>query len=424
MTIDKMIKPHRAWFIFILVALFLVYEMALQVYPAVITEQLMRDLHINAFGLGLMSGIYFYTYTLMQIPAGLLFDRYPIRTIIILPLTVCIIGAFLFSIAQSALIASAARLLMGAGSAFAFISVLVVANDLFPPKHFAFLTGTAQMLAACGAIAGGLPLVSFIHSYGWRSPLMFISMIGLLLIVSIGIFVHYQKSYQTNIQEEKLRVRDSLKLIYRNPQTWFIALYACLLWAPMSAFASLWGVPFLTSYHGLTKAAAVNANSLMWVGIALGSPLLGWWSDHIGRRCLPLSLAAFMGFIGLSTVIFIPKLPFFTIAVSLFLAGAACSGQALSFAIVRENNNSRTHAAAIGFNNMAVVIAGALFQPLVGKLIQLHASGTIENGLPLYTARDYWLGTSILPGCFLVGTLLACYFIKETYCQNNHQLTN
>jgi len=162
----------------------------------------------------------------------------------------------------------------------------------------------------------------------------------------------------------------------------------------------------------------------MWVGIALGSPLLGWWSDYIGRRRLPLALAAFIGFIGLATVIFVPKLPFFIIAISLFLAGAACSGQALSFAIVRENNTPGTHAAAIGFNNMAVVIAGALFQPLVGKLIQLHASGTIENGLPLYTARDYWLGTSILPGCFLLGALLAFYFIKETYCQNNHQPTN
>ena len=414
-------KTYKVWFIFILVALFLVYEMGLQVYPAVITEQLMRDLHIDAFGLGLMSGVYFYTYTIMQIPAGLLFDRYHIRTVIVIPLTVCIAGAFLFSAAQSPLMASAARLLMGAGSAFAFISVLVVANDLFHPRHFAFLAGTAQMLAAFGAIAGGLPLVSFINSYGWRRPLMFISLVGLILVILIGLFVRYQKTGNADSRERKLGVKDSLKLICRNPQTWFIAVYACLLWAPMSAFASLWGVPFLTSYHGLTKEAAVNANSLMWVGIAVGSPLLGWWSDYIGLRRLPLVLSAFIGFIGLSIVIFIPDLPFSVIATALFLAGTACSGQALSFAVVRENNTPGTHAAAIGFNNMAVVIAGALFQPLVGKLIQSHSMKTIEKGLPVYYPQDYLSGTSILPGCFLLGALIAFYFINETCCKISHQ---
>lgn len=417
MTTYVMSNRFKAWFIFILVSLFLVYEMGLQVYPAVITDQLMRDLHINAYGLGLMSGIYFYTYTLMQIPAGLLFDRYSIRTVIVIPLSICIAGAFLFSTADSPIAASVARLLMGAGSAFAFISVLVVANDLFHPKHFAFLAGTAQMLAALGAIAGGLPLVGFIKDYGWRKPLEVISVLGLILVLLTWLMVRYRKPALEGAAKQQLRIRDSLRMIASNPQTWFIAVYACLLWAPMSAFASLWGVPFLTTYQHLSKAAAVNANSLMWVGIAIGSPLLGWWSDYIGRRRLPLTLSALIGFIALSVVIFIPNLPFIWIAVALFLTGVACSGQALSFAVVRENNAPGTHAAAIGFNNMAVVIAGALFQPMVGKLIQLHFTGSIENGVPVYHASDYLFGTCILPVCFLLGTLLAIAFIHETHCR-------
>lgn len=404
----------KAWIIFILVALFLVYEMALQVYPAVITDQLMRDLQLNAYGLGLMSGIYFYTYTLMQIPAGLLFDRYHIRTVILLPLTICIAGAFLFSIATSAYTASLGRLLMGAGSAFAFISVLVVANDLFHPRQFAFLAGTAQMLAAFGAIAGGLPLIGFINEFGWRTPLVYISVAGLLLVSLIWLVVRYPKQHTA---VDSMSMQQSLRLICRNPQTWYIAIYACLLWAPMSAFASLWGVPFLSHYHHLSKDAAVHANSLMWVGIAIGSPLLGWWSDYIGQRKLPLALSALLGFISLSIVVFIPDLPFIAIAACLFLAGAACSGQALSFAVVRENNIPGTHAGAIGFNNMAVVIAGAFFQPLVGKLVQYHSQGLIENNAPVYSSHDYLFGISIIPLCFIAAYLLTVVFIRETYCK-------
>ena len=62
--------------IFLLAALFLIYEMAVQVSPSVMTKQLMKDFSINAGALGWMASVYFYSYTIMQIPAGILFDRY------------------------------------------------------------------------------------------------------------------------------------------------------------------------------------------------------------------------------------------------------------------------------------------------------------------------------------------------------------
>lgn len=410
-------SPLKAIFLFVLAASFLVYEMGMQVSPGVMTDFLMKDLKLNAWQLGVMAGFYYYTYTAMQIPAGLLYDRFAVRSVMIVPLIICAYGSYLFGISDSLVDASIARMFMGAGGAFAFISVLVVAADVFPERHFALLAGLTQLLAAMGAMGGELPLLPVIDNYGWRHTMTFIAIAGFILAALIWAFVRYPKKFPEDRGESGPSALASMKAIMRNPQTWIVACYACFLWAPMAAFASLWGVPYLMKAHLMTRENAALVVSLMWVGIGVGSPLLGWWSDFIGKRKLPLILVSTIGFASLSLVLLFPGAPLWIIGTLIFLSGAACSGQVLSFAVVRENNQRVNHAAAIGFNNMAVVISGAFFQPIVGKLIQMHWDGKLLNGMPVYSSGDYFAGMVVIPMAFAIGIVFSSFFINETHCQ-------
>ena len=144
--------PAKSYLVFTLVSLFLFYEMGVQVSPSVMAAELMSAFHINAMGLGLMSAFYFYSYTGMQIPAGMLLDRFGVRHIVATALLVCAVGAALFGMTHSMAWGSIARVLMGFGSAFAFVSVLAVADRWFDRKYFAMLAGLAQFFAALGAI--------------------------------------------------------------------------------------------------------------------------------------------------------------------------------------------------------------------------------------------------------------------------------
>lgn len=411
----KPISKTNAILIYILVSLFLCFEMAVQVSPGVMTTELMRDFNITAFGLGIISGCYFYTYTALQIPAGMFFDRFNVRMVVVIPLLVCALGTFVFGQADNLIVASLARALMGLGSAFAFIAVLVVAADLFPNKYFALLAGITQMLAAFGAMGGELPLSKLVAIVHWRNTMNILSVVGIILALLIWFFVRYEKN-TTHRENHRLSVMQGLKRIIFLPQTWFIAIYACLLWAPMVAFASLWGVPFLSSAYDLSKNEAAMLISVMWLGLALISPLLGFWSDLIGRRKLPLTLSASVGFIAFLFLLFGHHYSLWTLVILIFLCGAACSGQALSFAVVKDNSKS-TLASAIGFNNMAVVISGAIFQPLTGKLIASHWNGTLNNGVPIYSMTDYRFAlVSILIGFFIAG-IVSLFLIKETFCK-------
>ena len=403
------VSHWQAMFMYGIVSFFLFFEMAVQVSPSVMSSQLMHDFNIGAFGLGIMSGVYFYTYTLMQIPSGLLFDQFKARPLITVSVLMCAIGTFVFAMAANVYIASLARLLMGLGSAFAFVSVLVVTADLFKSKYFATMTGITQMLAAFGAMTGQMPISALLSHIGWRHTLLVLSAIGVVLALIVWKFLNYEKRTSTlQAEEPSVPIKQSLKKITTNTQSWMIALYACLLWTPMSSFASLWGVPFLTNVDKLSQNTSAFLCSLMWLGLAIASPIIGWLSTFLKNRVIPLSVCAFIGAIAFGLILQFNFSPFI-LGVLLFVAGAACAGQALSFAVVKENNLHSEKATAISFNNMTVVISGAIFQPLIGKLIESGSNATPGS----YDIHHFKRGLYLVFFSYVLAFLIAIFFIKE-----------
>lgn len=368
----------KALLIYIAVSLFLFFEMGVQVSPSVIAQDLMRDLTISALSLGFMSSVYFYTYAAMQIPSGLLFDRISPRKIIFIAIMICAIGLSLFGSANHVYLACIARLLMGIGSAFAYVSVLVMASRLFHSKWFSMLAGITQALAALGAMAGQMPISVLVDALGWRHTMYLLSVMGVILAF-VTLFLVGRHGHPS-VEAKPTHVKASLSVIISQPQTWFIAAYACLLWAPMSGFASLWGVPFLQSLDGLSKNEAAFYCSMMWFGLAVGSPLFGLLSTMLKNKVLPLTLSAGLGILAFAAIIEI-TLSGFVLGFALFVAGFACAGQALTFSLVSENHAENVRGAAMAFNNMAVVISGALFQPLIGWVIE--RSHHMESGVSM-----------------------------------------
>lgn len=404
------VSKGQAIFMYAIVSFFLFFEMAVQVSPSVMSYDLMRELHMGAFGLGIMSGIYFYTYTAMQIPSGLLFDRYNPRWVITVSVLACALGTLLFALASDIYTGCLARLLMGSGSAFAFVSVLVVTADLFKPSYFAAMTGITQMLAAFGAMAGQMPISVLVTHLGWRHTAIGLSMIGFVLALVVWQCLRYQKNGLTlSPSTHQPSLKSNLRHIMAQPQTWYIAGYACLLWMPMSSFASLWGVPFLTTVDHLDATTAAFLCSFMWLGLAFASPLIGILSTRIKKRVMPLAISALLGVIAFGLILqfnFSPGV----LGLLLFMAGAACSGQALSFAVVKENNSSQEKGTAIAINNMAVVISGAIFQPLIGKLIETGNSLGVGTQ---YDVSHFKRGLFLVFLAYIIAALIALFRVKE-----------
>jgi len=409
-----------AIFIYVLATIFLIYEMALQVSPSIMTNQLMTAFHIDAKVLGIMASFYFYSYTVMQVPVGLLYDRYGPRLLISGATLICAAGALFFGLTTHVYLAALGRFFMGIGSAFAFVGVLVVATRWFPPYYFAFLVGIAQMLAAFGALGGELPLAALVNEFGWRMVMVLSGIFGVVIALFCAMIIRNKPSEDILVEEHPHHLVKDLKEIFHSSQTWWIALYAFSNWGPIAVFAALWGVPYLMIKYHISNTRAALACAMIWIGLGLMSPLLGWLSDRLGRRRLLLTCCSILGLIGSIVAIYVPGVPFWLICIFLFVMGLASAGQILTFALVKDNNRHSVIATAIGVNNMAVVIGGAVLQPFVGYILHFFWNGQTHERIPVYSLESFHIGLLVVPLCFFIGMIVSLFFIRETYCRSRY----
>lgn len=405
--------------IFSLATLFLFFEMALQVSPSIMTGQLMSEFKINASVLGVMASCYFYSYTVMQIPSGMLYDRFGPRSLISISTAVCSLGALFFGLSHSVFLLAVGRFLLGIGSAFAFVGALAIAARWFAPSLFALFVGITQFLAAIGAMCGALPLAYAVDHVGWRATMTSLGYIGLLLAILCAIVIRNRppQDEEKSSDHHRLGFIKSFKEVVCQGQTWSLGVYSFSNWAPALIFPALWGVPYLMGKYNIPNTSAAVATSMVWIGVAAISPILGWISDRLQRRTILLTLCTALGLIASLTLLFVPNLPYAMVFILLFCLGAASSGNILCFAVAKDNNRPSVTSTAMGFNNMAVVLGGAVFQPIVGWILSKLWDGHMNQGIPLYSTSSYTLALTTVPLCYFIGLIASLFFIRETFCK-------
>lgn len=407
-----------AYLIFFLAASFYLYEFILQVAPSVMAAPMMRTFQVSAEGFGVISAFYFYAYAPMQLPAGLLFDRYGPRKLMTGALILCAVGSFFFASTDSVVTASMGRFLIGVGSAFSFIGVLVLVSRWFPPQHFAILAGIAQLMSSVGAMFGEMPLAALIEQVGWREASFILAAVGILLAVLLWYLIRdYPHQRIQSLPSRSFRDEwQRLLEVCRQSYTWLTGAYAFCIWTPIAVFAALWGVPYLQEKYHVSVVVASGLCSMIWLGIGIGSPLLGWVSDRFLSRRLALILSSVFGLIATLMLLYIPGVSIGWMYVVLFILGLGAGGQTVSFAVVKDNNPAHLVGTASGFNNLSVLVGGAIFQPLVGVI--LHRSTGLSfaaEGVPIYTISSYQNALLVMPCCYLASLVLALWLIKESY---------
>lgn len=411
--------------IFLLASCFYLYEFALQVATSVMTHQLMADFNIDAAGLGAMSAYFYYAYTPMQLPGGLLYDRFDARKVMTIAIIITALGAVFFSRTHSVTIASMARFMMGFGSAFSFVGVLVLITHWFDKKYFALLAGIAQLMSSIGAICGQMPLGKMVHSIGWRDSMLALGLMGIGLAILVWFFVHEapgKKEQRSKVRQRREPEMQRVKAVLGRKKNWSVALFSFTIWAPMVVFAALWGVPFLIRADGYTLFQASAACAMIWIGVGIGSPALGWWSEQIGDRRILLIISGIIGFVASLFIIYANNLHISIVYFLLFLYGFSCGSQALTFAVIKDNNPIKYVGTATGFNNAAVVAGGALLQPLSGYILRFNWEHHYGHGVPIYSTADYHGALILVPISFLIATLTAIFLIHENYGElENHK---
>jgi MFS family permease len=405
------------WLMWAFATIFYCYETLLQVSPGVMVSDLMHAFSANASQLGLLAAVYFYAYSSMQIPVGILIDRLGPRRLLTIATFVCGTGALLFGTAHFLFIAGIGRLLIGLGSAFAAVGCMHLCATWLPLRYFATLTGVMVTMGMLGAIGGEAPLSLMVAHLGWRHTLIVFGIIGLILSLAMWSFIRDKGSIELpESTQPKTSLFAGLKLILRNKQNVIVAIYGALMFAPTTTFGGLWGVPFLMEFYHLPRPTSATLVSMLFIGWVVGSPFFGMLSDRMGRRKFPMVIGNYGALIAFLIILFAPNLPLLLLGALLFGFGFFSSGFLPSFSIIREINPSHVNATSIGFMNAFNMLTGAILQPLVGLILDLTWHGSTQDGVREYSVSSFHTGLILLPIGMLI-SLLLLPFIRETFCQ-------
>jgi len=405
----KSVPAWLPWAVWGLPACFFLYGFFQRVAPSVMHDRLMAEFALTGAAVGNLSALYFYTYASLQIPVGLMVDRFGPRRLLLFGALICAGATLLFAWSGDSGVAHMARALVGFGAGFGFVCALTLAARWLPAERFAQVTGLQMMAGMIGGFLAQAPLAALVEEIGWRQALAGSGLFGLLLAAALWLIVRDfppgtrppskdpSKGSSLGAPGLLLGILLSLGRVLRRRQNLVTAILSSAMSAPMLSFAGFWGVAWLMQTKGYDRPEAGAVTSLLLLGWALGSPLAGWLSDRLGRPKAVIQGGGLAALVALTALIHLPALPDPLLLALFPLTGAACGCMSVAFALVRTQTPPGEIGATFGFVNAATTAAGAIFQPLIGWLLDLGWAGESAGGARLYSAEAFRDALSVLP---------------------------
>jgi predicted MFS family arabinose efflux permease len=280
-------QKRRRWFALGIAATAFVLSFFQRFAPAGIAQDLAVSFQTSAASLGVLAATYFYVYTVMQIPTGILADTLGPRRILMMGGIIGSLGSFLFGFAPSLEWALIGRTLVGLGVSVTFIAMLKLIAVWFEENRFATLVGVCMLIGNLGSVLAGAPLSALAQASGWRGVFIAVGGISLVLSLACWIIVRDRPDSAGNTPHprfDRTVVLTGLLAVIRNRATWPAVLVNTGMTGAFFTFAGLWATPYLMQVHGLTRSIAATHLSLWFGGFAIGCFFIGTLSDRIGRR--------------------------------------------------------------------------------------------------------------------------------------------
>jgi sugar phosphate permease len=416
------------WTIFTLLILAYMLVFFHRMAPGVVASDLSAAFGISAAALGSLAAMYYYIYTAMQIPAGVLADTLGARYAVFLGNLVAGVGSIMFGLADTFAVASTGRFLVGLGVSVVFVGLMKSNTVWFSERHYGTISGVTILLGNVGAIAATGPLALLLVYTDWRNVFVALGLLALVLAFASWWKV---RDRPEDMGFPSVREMEGLPAHPLRHQHWISDLRHVLtyrrLWpgfvydfgvtGSLFGFVGLWAIPLLRDVHGLDRGDASGYTTVALVAFALGCLISGSFSDRLRRRrpVLTGGALAYAGACGAFLVL--PWGPGPAAYLLFTVLGLSAGCFVVAYAQAKEVTAPALSGMAIAWVNTGLFLGAALFQPLFGWMLDLGWDGTTVAGVPVYGAADYRNGLLLLFG-FALLAVAASFGFKETRCRN------
>lgn len=407
-----------AWIVWLIGALFFYFAYILRVSPESIS-QFIANSHSGLTGDDVVN--YFATaflipYVIMQLPVGILIDRFGARRIVSLGLLMVGLSQLIFVTSGHIEWMIGSRILLGIAASFAFISAIRLATIWFPPHQLGMLAGLTQAMGMVGASVQRPLFEDLFFGYfqwTWQGVFWGFSLFFMALSVLAWLIIR-DRSDQAKATEAKgsSSFLQQFWVVIKHPQTWFVGSFAGMLYVPLILLGEVMGKKFfITTQSWVMDVGQVQAEwgaklailFIFW-GFTVGGFIIGAWSDSMKKRRPFLLWPALISLVLVTVVVYLDL----SIYLELFmtcLMGIALGGLVVAYAMSGEIHRSSVTGVSIGLVNAISVLFGTLLVPAVTVLLKS------------YSVRDVFI---IIPIAMIIAIVLS-FFIKETNCLRYEQ---
>jgi len=384
----------------------------LRISPNIMVHELRDEFRLNADSFSSLGSLFLFAYSLAQIPLGKLTDIMSVRAVTLYSITLCVIGGWLFSWTDNFVILQLSRVLIGLGSASAFMCAVKIAADNFPQEKRGILIGATLAIGSVGALISGNLLLLLVEHYNWRIASAISAYLG--IFVFFVVYSRVQKSTKITLNTHSMKESfNAIVKILRNREIMLYAILAIGLYTPLSTLADLWGAAFLKQKFGITHQEASNLSLYLYVGLGFGSVLLPWMAERKGKLRQSIIICSYVVAFLFIIVIYSTTLTKSQLTILMLSIGFFCGAEMMCFTVALEKARGNS-GEIIGVVNTLNMLGNAILQQFVGLLLDYGWSGEYtETNLRQYSTSNFTFAMSALVGMVILCTAAPLLWKKK-----------
>jgi MFS family permease len=384
--------------------LFYFIEYAVRSSPSVMMPELAVFFGLSTVAMSAMIGTYYYTYSVTSLIAGIALDKAGAKYAVSVGIFILALGCLLFAI-SNIFTGNVARMLQGAGSAFAFPGCVYLAAKGFSPRMLATAIGFTQCLGMLGGTAGQWAVGPLIHD-GLSLQAFWIGagIISLMLCVWLYLITPQEQTVNGRATTSKGNLLQPYKIVFSNVQSYLCGLVSGLLFAPTTVFIMVWGVLFFQHDRGFNFSQATMISAMVPMGWVIGCPLLGWLSDLSGSRKLVILGGCTLMIISIMQLLYLPAL--LPAQISMLLMGVGSGAAMIPYSIIKEVNPDEVKGSATGAINFITFGVTSLLGPLFASRFGRTLSNT-----PNHAA--HFNATGLFLVALIAAAMVITLFLRE-----------
>ena len=409
---ETRLSSGLAWWIWILAVTFVVYLFSFQTGYSIVNPSVQKDAGLSVSQVATIAAVYTWAFAICQFFGGALLDRLGARKVLPVSIALVTLGIFVFANANSYEMLLLSQIIIAAGSCTGFVGAGYVGGQWFGMAKFSFMFGLVQVFAALTSAFSVNIFEAVLNLVNWRTLFNVYGVLGIALLVLGAIYIRNPRPVEggmdRGVGEFFTSVINSLIEVAKIAHVWIASIIGAATFGVLLALGVVW-MPKLLVVHGLSQSVAGFGTSMLWLGLAAGSAVIPWWSDHIRGRKLPMILGGIV-----QLVCFLPLI-YMNVEAALgiilcFIFGFANASHMLAFSTAADVVKPSQIGTSAAIVNGIMFIVGGIAISRPGVRIGLG----IEAGLEPKSLEIAQYASLPLVVALVIAVALA-FVMKETY---------